>query len=136
MFLCIVSVFLACNTPFMVSNVWEGYVQDGNKVEVNALWYIGNLFVILNSSVNFIIYCLLGTKIRTIFKQNLVLGLGSVGKLLKSFLKVQANCMKLCFSSVVDISNKISLTNQHHSVTNLQDRRNSNDFLLDQSIYM
>ena len=68
MFICIAVIYLTCNLPFLVCNGHEGFIPD---FQVSTLWYVGDLLVIVNSSVNFIIYCLFGKKFRDVFLRRL-----------------------------------------------------------------
>ena len=58
----VVLVFFVCNVCALVSNILE--VMDINCTRLNN---VSNLLVTLNSSVNFIIYCIFGDKFKRIF---------------------------------------------------------------------
>jgi len=62
MLICVVMVFFACNVLALVVNVLELLA-----IEITALTHVSNLLVTLNSSVNFIIYCIYGDKFRRLF---------------------------------------------------------------------
>ncbi|XP_022235096.1 FMRFamide receptor-like [Limulus polyphemus] len=64
MLLCVVVVFLICNVTAFIVNILEYF-----DVYWGSLANLSNLLVTLNSSVNFIIYCIYGHK----FKQTLFL---------------------------------------------------------------
>jgi len=65
MLMVVVSVFFICNILALVVNILESVI----KVEIIILNRISNLLVTLNSSVNFIIYCIFGDKFKRIFYQ-------------------------------------------------------------------
>jgi len=62
MLLCVVMVFLLCNFPAMVVNILEHFGH-----QYHPLTQTNNLLVTINSSVNFIIYCIFGHKFKRIF---------------------------------------------------------------------
>ena len=62
MLMVVVFVFFVCNVLALVVNILE--VMAINVMELNS---ISNLLVTLNSSVNFIIYCIFGDKFKRIF---------------------------------------------------------------------
>lgn len=63
MLLCVVVVFLICNLLPLISNIYETFIADPPGLMVK----IGNLLVIINSSINFIIYVIFGRKFKRIF---------------------------------------------------------------------
>ena len=85
MFSLVVLVFLICNIPFLFGVLWDGYINNGHEFEINSFWYVGNLLMVINSSVNFIIYCLLGKRFRTVFKTQL--GLHQIRERTSGFLE-------------------------------------------------
>ncbi|XP_040578439.2 FMRFamide receptor [Lepeophtheirus salmonis] len=62
MLMCVVWAFFICNILPLVVNILELL-----KIEKTALTNLSNLLVTLNSSVNFIIYCIFGDKFKRIF---------------------------------------------------------------------
>ena len=64
MLLCVVIVFFLCNILAFVVNVLEMF-----GIEIAFLTMINNLLVTVNSSVNFLIYCIFGQKFRKLFFQ-------------------------------------------------------------------
>ena len=62
MLMVVVFVFFVCNVLALVVNILE--VMGIDVIELNS---ISNLLVTLNSSVNFIIYCIFGDKFKRIF---------------------------------------------------------------------
>ena len=69
MFLVVVLVFFICNALPLVNNIMEA-VGGLTYVDLpDELLAVTNLFVTINSSINFLIYCLFGNKFRTIFMQ-------------------------------------------------------------------
>jgi len=62
MLLCVVMVFLLCNFPAMVVNILEHF-----GCLYHPLTQTNNLLITINSSVNFIIYCIFGHKFKRIF---------------------------------------------------------------------
>lgn len=63
MLMCVVVVFLVCNILPLASNIHETFIADPPRRMVQ----IGNLLVIINSSINFIIYVIFGQKFKKIF---------------------------------------------------------------------
>ena len=64
MLMVVVFVFFVCNALALVVNVLEKF-----SVEIIVLNNLSNALVTLNSSVNFIIYCIFGEKFKRIFYQ-------------------------------------------------------------------
>ncbi|KAL7641811.1 UNVERIFIED_CONTAM: hypothetical protein RMT77_007685 [Armadillidium vulgare] len=64
MLLCVVIVFFLCNILAFIVNVLEMF-----NITLVYLTMISNLLVTINSSVNFIIYCIFGQKFRRLFLQ-------------------------------------------------------------------
>ena len=64
MLMVVVFVFFVCNGLALVVNVLEKF-----GFEIIALNRLSNALVTLNSSVNFIIYCIFGEKFKRIFYQ-------------------------------------------------------------------
>ncbi|CAG0917129.1 unnamed protein product [Notodromas monacha] len=62
MILIVALVFLACNTLALIVNVLEMY----SSPVINYLTPISNLLVTVNSSANFVIYCIFGQKFQKI----------------------------------------------------------------------
>ncbi|KAG8186389.1 hypothetical protein JTE90_026807 [Oedothorax gibbosus] len=62
MLLCVVCVFLACNILALLVNVVEYF-----DVFLPPLVWVSNLLVTVNSSVNFVIYCIFGRKFKRTF---------------------------------------------------------------------
>ncbi|CAG0898681.1 unnamed protein product, partial [Cyprideis torosa] len=62
MILCIVIVFFICNSLAFVVNILEKQEAESIKVVVSYLVPISNLLVSVNSSANFVIYCIFGQK--------------------------------------------------------------------------
>ena len=62
MLMIVVLIFVACNAPAMASNLVEAF--GGEAIELTQ---ISNLLVVLNSSVNIMIYCTFGMKFRRVF---------------------------------------------------------------------
>jgi hypothetical protein len=71
MFITIVVIFLCCNIPFIAAYIWKALVRERSDLQVDSLWYFHNLLVILNSAVNFMVYCLYGAKFRRIVSEQL-----------------------------------------------------------------
>lgn len=62
MLLCVVAVFFIFNILAMVVNIFEAA-----NILVDEMTRVSNLLVSLNSSVNFIIYCIFGDKFQRLF---------------------------------------------------------------------
>lgn len=60
MLLFVVSVFFICNLLPLVNNILESFYD----YSIDQLVHISNFLVILNSSVNFVIYCSCGERFR------------------------------------------------------------------------
>ncbi|XP_053211183.1 uncharacterized protein LOC128394837 [Panonychus citri] len=60
MLVLLVSIFIACNAPAFVVNCMEFFNAPGYELAV----IFSNLLVCLNSSINFVIYCIFGKKFR------------------------------------------------------------------------
>lgn len=60
MLLCVVVVFLLCNVLPLVNNILESFYDTS----VDQLVAISNFLVVVNSSVNFVIYCTCGERFR------------------------------------------------------------------------
>ena len=60
MLLFVVGVFLLCNVLPLVNNILESFYDHS----VDVLVQLSNFLVILNSSVNFVIYCSCGERFR------------------------------------------------------------------------
>lgn len=67
MLLCVVVVFFACNLLPLVINIIELFDIQINPVLLTCLIATSNLLVIINSSVNFIIYVTFGEKFQRLF---------------------------------------------------------------------
>jgi len=63
MLLCVVLVFFLCNILALIVNILELF----GEYDITWLTKINNLLVTLNSSVNFVIYCIFGDKFKRIF---------------------------------------------------------------------
>lgn len=64
MLVLVVIVFTICQLPALFTQIWSGFRDESNS---NLYRYIGevtNFMVTLNSSTNFIIYCIFGQKFR------------------------------------------------------------------------
>ena len=64
MLMAVVTVFFLCNVLALIVNILE--LQS---INLTALNNFSNMLVTLNSSVNFIIYCIFGEKFKRIFLQ-------------------------------------------------------------------
>lgn len=68
MVLVVVGVFIACQLPAMVYNIYFGIASPE---EMSAGWCalseIRNFLVVVNSSINFVVYCCMGAKFRRSF---------------------------------------------------------------------
>lgn len=62
MLLCVVTVFFIFNILAMVVNIFEAA-----NILVDEMTRVSNLLVSVNSSVNFIIYCIFGDKFQRLF---------------------------------------------------------------------
>ena len=62
MLLCVVAVFFIFNILAMVVNIFESA-----NILVDEMTRVSNLLVSLNSSVNFVIYCIFGDKFQRLF---------------------------------------------------------------------
>ena len=97
MLICIVIVFSICYTPVTIYRVWERAVNPTNwkddeqvelynehKFQLFILLTIGRVTVTTNSSMNFIIYCVMGRKFRTLlcrmFHLHVKRGRGQIGR--------------------------------------------------------
>lgn len=69
MLLVVVSVFFICNVLAFIINVLE--LMD---IVIDELTMVSNLLVTINSSVNFIIYCIFGQKFRKVFLKMFCVG--------------------------------------------------------------
>lgn len=67
MLFCVVIVFLMCSFPAVLTNILETFYN----VHSDHLTRVSNFFIMLNSSVNFIIYVVLVRKFRLIFIRQL-----------------------------------------------------------------
>jgi len=76
----IVTVFVICNLPRLILNMHEITVIDditrckdtdlgGFPVWSILLGFFSHIFLVINSSINLLIYCLVGAKFRTVFCQ-------------------------------------------------------------------
>jgi len=76
----IVTVFVICNLPRLILNMHEITVIDditrckdtdlgGFPVWSILLGFFSHIFLVVNSSINLLIYCLVGAKFRTVFYQ-------------------------------------------------------------------
>jgi len=61
MLLCVVLVFFLCNILALIVNILEHF---GGDIDITWLTQTNNLLVTLNSSVNFVIYCIFGDKFK------------------------------------------------------------------------
>ncbi|KAA3678799.1 uncharacterized protein DEA37_0003975 [Paragonimus westermani] len=68
MVIVVVGVFIACQLPAMVFNIYFGIVStpepEGGWCTLSA---IRNFLVVVNSSINFVVYCCMGAKFRRSF---------------------------------------------------------------------
>ena len=64
MLMTVVIVFFTCNLLALIVNILEVF-----QIEIILLCHISNLMITLNSSVNFVIYCIFGEKFKKIFYQ-------------------------------------------------------------------
>lgn len=62
MLLCVVIVFLMCNILALIVNIIEYF-----DIFLSALVRVSNLLITVNSSVNFVIYCIFGRKFKRTF---------------------------------------------------------------------
>lgn len=62
MLLCVVTVFLMCNILALIVNIIEYF-----DIFFSALVRVSNLLITVNSSVNFVIYCIFGRKFKRTF---------------------------------------------------------------------
>ena len=72
----VVIVFIGCNSIRVILNVYDFYVLDGiieceskgmgrvPPVWVNCTISVSHLLLMINSSVNFLVYCVAGTRFR------------------------------------------------------------------------
>ena len=70
----VVIVFALCETPDFILRVWVSLKEymDSLPFDITVLRYINivtNMFLTINSCVNFVIYCFLGQKFRRILRQ-------------------------------------------------------------------
>ncbi|XP_075678869.1 uncharacterized protein LOC113790865 isoform X2 [Dermatophagoides pteronyssinus] len=66
MFIAIVAIFIACNAPAFLCNCLEPYFKVGTPV-LELMTIFANVLVCINSSINFVIYCIFGRKFRSKF---------------------------------------------------------------------
>ena len=59
MILIVVAVFFVCNTMALIINILE---INGSSSIIDFLTPVSNLLVTINSSANFVIYCIFGKK--------------------------------------------------------------------------
>lgn len=69
MLVLLVSIFLACNAPAFLVNVLE--LIDKNHDAFKIATQVSNLLICVNSSVNFVIYCIFGKKFRQKLRQTI-----------------------------------------------------------------
>ncbi|XP_013773577.1 FMRFamide receptor-like [Limulus polyphemus] len=62
MLFCIVGIFFVCNILALIVNIMEYFGEV-----INSMVAVSNLLVTVNSSINFIIYCIYGQKFKTMF---------------------------------------------------------------------
>ncbi|XP_022256354.1 FMRFamide receptor-like [Limulus polyphemus] len=62
MLFCIVGIFFVCNILALIVNIMEYFGEV-----IHSMVAVSNLLVTINSSVNFIIYCIYGQKFKTMF---------------------------------------------------------------------
>ena len=58
--------FVACNAPAFLCNCLEPYFKVGTPV-LELMTIFANVLVCINSSINFVIYCIFGRKFRSKF---------------------------------------------------------------------
>jgi hypothetical protein len=79
----IVAVFLICNLPRIILNMHEiTVIQDVNRCQDTDLggfpiWnitlgFISHILLVFNSSINILIYCMVGVKFRSLFYRNMM----------------------------------------------------------------
>lgn len=70
MLIVVINVFLGCQLPALVDNIIVA-IFDHTQLECSVSWVrfttISNLLVVLNSAINFILYCLLSKRFRRVF---------------------------------------------------------------------
>lgn len=70
MLIVVINVFLGCQLPALVDNIIVA-IFDHTQLECSVPWVrfttISNLLVVLNSAINFILYCLLSKRFRRVF---------------------------------------------------------------------
>nr|ANO39061.1 GCR096 [Schmidtea mediterranea] len=66
MIVVVVSIFIFCQFPALIYNIKFG-IQPANDISWEIISEIRNFLVILNSAVNFILYCAFGQKFRRTF---------------------------------------------------------------------
>jgi hypothetical protein len=79
----IVAVFIICNLPRLILNMHEiTVIQDVNRCQETdlggfptwsiALGFFSHVFLVFNSSINLVIYCMVGAKFRSVFFQRIL----------------------------------------------------------------
>ncbi|KAK7493771.1 hypothetical protein BaRGS_00014912, partial [Batillaria attramentaria] len=69
MLVAVIIVFLVCQFPTIVDNILVaivGYERHGGKASFVLFYYFCTFMVTINSSINFILYCLFGKKFRMV----------------------------------------------------------------------
>ena len=67
-FVVIVTAFLLCHSLKFILNFYEGFLEEvGRNQETRIAGCFSNFLVVLNSSINTIIYCIMNTKFRNHF---------------------------------------------------------------------
>ena len=67
-FVVIVTAFILCHTLKFILNFYEGFMEKvGRTQETRIAGCFSNFLVVLNSSINTIIYCIMNTKFRNYF---------------------------------------------------------------------
>ena len=64
MLIMVVTIFLLCETPAAVANILSSVDMHVPEMTIKYMFVITNMLVTLNSSTNFIIYCLFGRRFR------------------------------------------------------------------------
>ncbi|KAH9420493.1 G-protein coupled receptor [Dermatophagoides pteronyssinus] len=106
MFIAIVAIFIACNAPAFLCNCLEPYFKVGTPV-LELMTIFANVLVCINSSINFVIYCIFGRKFRSKFLRLLRIdqwcrrGVSIGSNLMESFLIISACYFYLLILSTI-----------------------------------
>ena len=67
-FVVIVTAFILCHTLKFILNFYEGFMEKVGRTQATRIaGCFSNFLVVLNSSINTIIYCIMNTKFRNYF---------------------------------------------------------------------